>query len=320
VWKWGNWGQVASVVIEKPQTGDFTALVDGGFDLQYSPLLLMRTPGRGEMLFCQLDVTGRSEPEPAAERMTWNLLNWAFELPVAPERGARAAGSSQWSSQYIGDEATRRFLESLGARFDPPRTDEMSPNVRVVGPGADLQQLWSPTRPGISARQVRDVFLFQPYRDLTHFRHAMSACSEKITHTELREADRWQMPGIGPAELHFRGRVEIVGAMPEGWSTQTGTLARSIGAGGEWFFCQIDPRQFDYTQPNKIYLKLTHNRTCTLLSRVLANEGVPMASRLPEYWATPPQGKAEPAQARWLHSYYLDTPVANDDPYRYNRW
>jgi hypothetical protein len=320
VWKWGNWGQVASVVIEKPQTGDFTALADGGFDLQYSPLLLMRTPAGGQMLFCQLDVTGRSAPDPAADRVAWNLLNWAFELPVSWERGVNAAGKFHWPSQYVGDEATRRFLESLGARFDPQITNEVFARVRVVGPGADLQQFWSRTRPGVSPRVVRDVFLFQAYGDLIQFWRAMLARSEKITHTELRDADRRQMPGIGPAELHFRSRVEIVGALPQGWSTQTGTLARSVGLGSEWFFCQVDPRRFDYTGPNKIYLKLTHNHTCTLLSRFLANAGVPMESRLPEYWATPVPGKAEPDQARWLHSYYLDTPVANDDPYRYNRW
>jgi len=308
------------VVIEKPQTGDFTALANGGFDLQYSPLLLMRTPAGGQMLFCQLDVTGRSAPDPAADRVAWNLLNWAFELPVSWERGVNAAGKFHWPSQYVGDEATRRFLESLGARFDPQITNEVFARVRVVGPGADLQQFWSRTRPGVSPRVVRDVFLFQAYGDLIQIWRAMLARSEKITHTELRDADRRQMPGIGPAELHFRSRVEIVGALPQGWSTQTGTLARSVGLGSEWFFCQVDPRRFDYTGPNKIYLKLTHNHTCTLLSRFLANAGVPMESRLPEYWATPVPGKAEPDQARWLHSYYLDTPVANDDPYRYNRW
>jgi hypothetical protein len=124
--------------------------------------------------------------------------------------------------------------------------------------------------------------------------------------------------GIGPAELHFRGRTEIVGVTPNGWSTQNGVLAQMPWASDE--FCQIDPRRFDYTGPNKVYLKLTHNRACTLLSRVLANAGVPMESRLPAYWTTPVEGKGDPAQARWLHSYYLDTPIANDDPYRYNRW
>jgi hypothetical protein len=318
VWKWGNAGQVASVVIEKPQTGDFTALVDGGFDLQYSPLLLLRTPSRGEMLFCQLDVTGRSEPDPAADRVLFNLLNWAFELPVTQGKSAKALKKPEPVAEYTGDAATKRFLESLGTRFEPRAKTDVRQRIQVVGPGVDREQLQTVRSLGTSTF----VFLFQPRETLAQLGLSMFVRPDKITHTELCDADRVQslLRGIGPAELHFRGRTEIVGVTPQDWSTRTGTLAQIPWTSGYRFFCQIDPRQFDYTQPNKIYLKLTHNRTCTLLSRVLANAGVPMESRLPEYWTTPVEGTSDPARARWLHSYYLDTPVANDDPYRYNRW
>ena len=75
IWRCGNRGNVASVLLEKPARGDFHVLVDGGFSLQYSPLLEYRE-GRGLVLFCQLDVTGRSEPEPAAETLVRNLLSY----------------------------------------------------------------------------------------------------------------------------------------------------------------------------------------------------------------------------------------------------
>ncbi len=66
VWRCGNRGNVASVLIEKPARGDFLPILDGGFSLQYSPLLEYRE-GQGLVLFCQLDVTGRTETDPAAE-------------------------------------------------------------------------------------------------------------------------------------------------------------------------------------------------------------------------------------------------------------
>ena len=68
VWRCGNRGNVASVLIEKPACGDFMPIVDGGYSLQYSPLLEYRE-GLGFILFCQLDVTGRTESDPAAEKL-----------------------------------------------------------------------------------------------------------------------------------------------------------------------------------------------------------------------------------------------------------
>ena len=39
IWRCGNRGNVASVLIEKPACGDFLSIVDGGYSLQFSPLL-----------------------------------------------------------------------------------------------------------------------------------------------------------------------------------------------------------------------------------------------------------------------------------------
>ncbi|MBU1711876.1 MAG: hypothetical protein KKD47_02110, partial [Proteobacteria bacterium] len=74
-WRCGNRGNVATVLIEKPSRGDFMPLLDGAFSLQYSPLLEYRE-GKGMILFCQMDVTGRSEKEPAAETLIRNILQY----------------------------------------------------------------------------------------------------------------------------------------------------------------------------------------------------------------------------------------------------
>ena len=83
VWRCGNRGNVASVLIEKPARGDFLPIVDGGFSLQYSPLMEYHE-GRGLVLFCQLDVTGRSEPEPAAESLATQSAELRVGLEIAP--------------------------------------------------------------------------------------------------------------------------------------------------------------------------------------------------------------------------------------------
>ena len=49
VWRCGNRGNVASVLIEKPAQGDFLPILDGGYSLQYSPLMEFRE-GKGLVL------------------------------------------------------------------------------------------------------------------------------------------------------------------------------------------------------------------------------------------------------------------------------
>jgi hypothetical protein len=316
-WKWGNWGQVASVVIEKPQAGDFTALADGGFDLQYAPLLLWRAPSGGEILFCQMDVTARTESDPAADRLVSNLVRWAGEAGKAePPPGP---------VPYLGDPATLDFLRRLGADAVAAGGAEAairsaSPTL-LVGPGARVADVRA-VLAGLDSREATALLLFQSRQALEAFGDGLELRPQAITHTVLVDSDLAQrcLSGVGPAELHFRGRTPILGVFPRrGWSLASGALAAMRLGQGQVVFCQIDPRRFDYTQPHKIYLKLTHNRAATLLARVLANCGVPLSSRLPEYWSHPPApGRAQ--EPRWQASNYLDKPIAADDPYRYNRW
>ncbi len=88
LWRCGNWGNVASVLIEKPPRGDFLPILDGGYALQYSPLLEYRE-GRGLVLFCQMDVTARTESDPAAETLVNNILRYvdAWRPDAAADSG-----------------------------------------------------------------------------------------------------------------------------------------------------------------------------------------------------------------------------------------
>jgi hypothetical protein len=320
VWKWGNAGQLASVVPEKPQTGDFLSLVDGGFDLQYSPLLLARTGG-GQIVFCQLDVTGRSQPDPAADRLLANLVGWAGE--PAGRNAVRPPAVPP--AHYVGDTATLEFLRSLGAQLAPAASLAQAlaqPGTTVAAGAADPAEL---RRALAALHRVPSalVLLWPTAAALEAFGPALEVRPQNITHTLFRADDAAQpwLAGVGPAELHFRGRTSLPGVFPrQGWSLETGVVAAMRLGQSQLVFCQIDPRQFDYTQPDKIYLKLTRNRSCTLLARVLANSGVALAGNLETSWRAPATADPAAGPGRWLHSFYLDAPVGEDDPYRYNRW
>ena len=140
-WRCGNRGNVASVLIEKPARGDFLPIVDGGYALQFSPLLEYRE-GKGVVLFCQLDVSGRTESEPAAQVLASNLIRYAATWKAGPSRTA----------MYAGEPAGKRHLEAAGftlGGFDMSKATRDT--VLIVGPGggkelaphaADVARKW----------------------------------------------------------------------------------------------------------------------------------------------------------------------------------
>ena len=90
-------------MIEKPRRGDFLPILDGGFSLQFAPLMEYRE-GKGMMLLCQVDVSGRSEAEPAAETLVRNVFQYVSAWKPPTRR--RLA--------YAGEAAGKAYLESLG--------------------------------------------------------------------------------------------------------------------------------------------------------------------------------------------------------------
>ncbi|MCS7254770.1 MAG: hypothetical protein NZ781_12205 [Armatimonadetes bacterium] len=131
LWRCGNRGNVASVLIEKPAVGDFLPIVDGGFSLQYSPLMEYRE-GKGMVLFCQMDVTGRTESDPAAEILLHNILKYVLltKQPLVPERRAF----------YVGAPEGKAYLLEAGFKVLDFSEQTLSPqDVLIVGKGAKEQ-------------------------------------------------------------------------------------------------------------------------------------------------------------------------------------
>ena len=122
----GNWGNVASVLMEKPARGNFLPIVDGGFSLQFAPLMEYRE-GKGVVLLCQLDVTGRTEEDPAAARLVANVLNYV--TTYGPPTAVRKV-------LYAGPEVGRKHLEQMELDVASYQGgDPGAEQVLVVGPG-----------------------------------------------------------------------------------------------------------------------------------------------------------------------------------------
>jgi beta-galactosidase len=306
LWRCGNRGNVASVLIEKPARGDFLPIIDGGYSLQYSPLIEFRE-GQGMVLFCQVDVTRRTENDPVAETLTRNILRYIANWKPAPTHTA----------VYIGDPAGQRHLESAGFAIEN-YAGKLSPRqVLVVGSDArEIAQNKSNFRDwlknggqilalGLDQQNV-DALLVPKAATFTKAEHISTYFGPNGVNSLLR--------GIGPADVHNRDPRELPlitsGATPVGG----GVLA--TGVYDSTVFCQIVPWQFDAAKQSN--LKRTHRRASFLVTRLLANLGVVSTSPLLPRFNTP----VDPAKSekRWLDGFYLDQPEEWDDPYRFFRW
>jgi beta-galactosidase len=307
LWRCGNRGNVASVLIEKPACGDFLPIIDGGYSLQYSPLMECRE-GRGLILFCQMDVTGRTESDPAAGMLTRNILQYMSEWKPAPARTA----------VYAGDPTGRRHLESAGfvvGRYGGGKLS--SSQVLIVGPGGgrEIAEEKAAVAEWLNGgghllglgldQQDADALLPIPVTFKT---------AEHISaFFEPNDADSI-LRGIGPADLHNRDPRELPLMVSGAKSVGDGVLATATNAG--IVFCQLIPWQFDASQQSN--LKRTYRRASFVVTRLLSNLQIASTTPILARFNAP----MDPARSekRWLDGFYLDQPEEWDDPYRFFRW
>jgi beta-galactosidase len=317
LWRCGCRGNVASVLIEKPACGDFLPIIDGGFSLQYSPLMEYRE-GRGMVLFCQMDVTGRTESEPAAEILLSNIIEYVSKWKPSPRRQVL----------YAGEPKGIIHLKAAGFRPGSYEGGELkSDQILIVGPGGNVSRDVSrASRPQIAGKMpathhtpsIRRGYLLaiglsQEDADaLLPFKVSMNP-AEHISAYFDPPGMNSLLAGVGPADVHNRDPRTIPLVSAGATITVNGVLA--VAERANVVFCQLVPWQFEYQ--NNFGLKRTFRRTGFLVTRLLSNLGAisetPLLSRL-----STPVNKGE--SGRWLQGFYLDEPEEWDYPYRFFRW
>ncbi len=305
VWRCGNRGNVASALIEKPACGDFLPILDGGYSLQYSPLLEYRE-GAGVVIFCQLDVTARSETDPAAETILNNLLRYLSDWKSTPKRPV----------MYAGEVAGQKFLESAGvpvSAFDPAKLDQNE--ILIVGPNPGDVLARAKERIAAFAKSGGRLLLigldesaanaFLPIQIKTHQAEHISS------HFGSQNFNSFAA-GVGCADVHNRDPRQLPLITDGAAVLGDGILAQ---ANGSIIFCQFAPWQFEGDQSN---LRRTRRHASVLLSRLLANMGAESKTPILARFSAPVD--ATKKEQRWLDGLYLDQPQEWDDPYRFFRW
>lgn len=306
LWRCGNRGDVASVLIEKPAAGDFLPILDGGFSLQFSPLLEYRE-GKGMVLFCQLDVTGRSESEPAAEVLAANLLryvsNWAPPL--------------RRQLLYAGETQARRHLESIGlAPQEFTLSGKAGTQLLVIGPGGAKELSSQKVTLEEWLKNGGKLLAAGLDGDELHLVPPLEVATKRTEHISA-----WFAPfglnsifaGISPADLHNRDPKDFALISAGAQIVADGVLAQKDDA--HVAFDQLPPWQFSDEHPNT---KRTHRRSSFALSRLLANLGADFSTPLLERFHEPLTALS--FENRCLAGLYLDKPEEWDDPYRHFRW
>jgi len=305
LWRCGCRGNIASVLIEKPACGDFMPIIDGGFSLQYSPLMEYRE-GRGMVLFCQMDVTGRTETEPAAEILISNIIEYVSQWKPSPRRQAH----------YAGEPKGMAHLKAAGFRPSSYNGGELkSDQVLIAGPGSENNATHKDSvRAALKAGghllaiglNQEDIDALLPFMVSIDQAEHINAFFDPPGMNSL-------LTGVGPADVHNRDPRTI--PLVSGGATIIGNGVLAVSWQANVVFCQLLPWKFEYQ--SNYGLKRTFRRTSFLVTRLLVNLGVSSETPLLSRLSRPVEDNKS---GRWLQGFYLDEPEEWDYPYRFFRW
>jgi len=306
IWRCGNRGNVASALIEKPACGDFLPILDCGYALQYTPLMEYRE-GRGMVLFCQTDVTGRTESDPAADALARNILRYVSTWKPAPRR----------TVVYVGDPAGSRHLQSAGLAPGTYNGGNLSADqVLVVGPGGGQQLAGNAAAVAEFVKAGGNVLAVgldqQEASAFLPLKVTMTKAEHIAAYFEPFGADSL-LSGVSPADVHNRDPRDL--PLVSGGATAFGDGVLAKAQNANVVFCQLAPWQFDYSG-EKINVKRTFRKVSYLVTRLLGNMGAAERTPLLERLSSP----VAKGEQRWLKGLYLDAPEDWDDPYRFFRW
>ena len=290
VWPWAhgahcrNTGSVASVVIETPHKGAFTPLLECEFDLAYTPLLSWRH-GRGEVIFAQLDFTGRLGAEPVADRFARNLLHYLDATsPVLQGRQALLLGKNADAEAFLAELGLK--WRALGS--EPLPALSPASDVVVVAPGGTAvagqfrRELVNFVSSGgtvaflpqdSAALAAAGLPWALPLQATSAARVAPAAMGDDLFGAPGDDA---LLRGVGPQLVHWRTFLEgntfaAEGLPPGAQRLLDGWLLRVAAGKGAWVFSQVDWRRFEDGSDN---LRRTRWNARRLYRQLFTNLGV----------------------------------------------
>jgi hypothetical protein len=270
--KWGNSHNVATVVIDKPDRGNFRTIIDCEYNLDYAAVLELQQ-GPGSMVFCQADVTGRTESDPAAERLLANMVSYLDRAKPAT-----------WTTgiAYLGGAGGVDVLDRLQATYRKIATpDDAKPGeTLVLGDALSAENLaaWKPAIARFVEAGGTCLSMPRAKTEWGWLPFDVGVKDAQIEASFVDKPSRSILAGISNGELYYAGRVPVVALdkLPAaGFRLDTGVLGEVPWGKGRFVFSQVAPATFDTEQ--KFYLEEAPKHTYRIFENLLNNIGVPMA-------------------------------------------
>jgi hypothetical protein len=260
------------------------------------------------VLFCQVDVTGRTESDPVAAALTRNIVRYVSAWKPRPRRKAL----------YVGDPAGKRHLESAGLSLGSYGKEELAAErVLIVGPGGGRKLAGEAAAIGKWLKEGGNLLAIGLDRAAAQAFLPFKVEMKKREHIAAYfkpPGMNSPLAGIGPADVHNRDPRDLPLVSGGAAVVGDGILAKVETA--NVVFCQIVPWQFE--QKKQMNQKRTFRRASCLVTRLAANMGVAGSTPVLARFRSPVE--ASRAEQRWLDGFYLDVPEEWDDPYRFFRW
>ena len=290
-WRWGNRHTVASTAIEKPHRAGWTPILECEFDLAYTPLMELNH-GAGRVVWCQLDLEDQAGVDPAARKLTGQLLDYVATAPTAKRE----------TVTYLGGDEKRQLLDQLGLSYVPAAGGSMpASGLLVVDPDGDIDPA-AVERFAAAGNRV----LVLASRGTASFAGATYGDGTLGPVADAPE------PGLSVSDLRSRSDVpwRIIQRIEGGDATAGGLVgSRKVGR-GMISYAQLDPDRLDADV--KTYHRLTRWRQTRALVQVLANLGASFEQDK-ALLATPQQKVAEPRIAlagQWQAKLLQKLPAA----------
>lgn len=260
--KWGNTHNVATVTIIKPDTGNFRTLIDCEYAANYAAALELRE-GRGLLIFSQLDISGRTEHDPAAERYLKNLVHYAATVRVPASRKVFYAGGTKG----------RSLLEKLGIGAESVEhlSDLPENGIVVLGEFSPEDLLSRKNELRQFAERGGTVFSLRKTPPFDWLPFPVKTERKRINQTRIGKGKAPLLAGLGNADFFWKGNLEIdAAANPK--LTETGILEEFPCGKGNYVLCQLSPELFGDVSLNH-YLKENKQWSERTIRQLLTNLG-----------------------------------------------
>jgi beta-galactosidase len=258
-WRWGAKGTVSSCAVEKPHFSSWTPLLEGEFDLAYSPLMGFRY-GAGTVIFCGLDLEDHAA-DPVAREILPQLL-------TLDSTGILAR---KVETVFLGAPEDEVVLKNVGAIYTVAETLPAPGGLALIGAGAKLDDA------ALTAwLEKGGIALFLPTQAAKTLPLGATV-DRNDAFTGATEVPEWDLcQGLSVSDLH--GRCERTAYLLTGGCdiSAAGLLGRKKIGEGLAVYCQFDTALAE--ADTKTYLRFTRWRQNRAFCQVLSNLGASFKS------------------------------------------